>query len=138
MIRTAVFNLESSAGKSRSDDKGSRFDSIGDDRVFGAAERFNAFDLYRLCTGSVNSRAHLVQQVSEIDYLGLAGCVVKCRSTAREGRGHHQVLSSGNGDFVEVNVSRAQTPVLRRACNDVAGFEFHFRAKLLKSGEVQL
>src|SRR5215813_4561284 len=138
MIRTAVFDLELASRQSRSDDEGSGFNSIGNDRVLGATERCDALDLYRLRPRAVDSRSHLVQQVGEIDYLGLACSVVKRRGATRECCRHHQVFSSSDGDFAEMNIGSVQTPVLRRARNDVSGFEFYFRAKLLKSCQMQI
>ena len=138
MIRTAVFDLELSPRQRGGDDKGSGFDSIGNDRVFRAAKRFDALDLDRLGSGAVNARAHLVEQVGEIDDFRFARRVVKCGCAARERGCHHQVFSSGDGNFVEVNFGRAQTSVLRRARNDISRFEFYFRAKLFKSREMQI
>src|SRR6185369_1741881 len=106
MIRTTVFDLELTLRQCGSDDKRSGFDSIGNDRVFRAAKRLDALDLYRLRSRAVNSCPHLVQQVGKIDYLRLARCVVKRCCAARESCGHHQVFSSSDSDFVELNLSR--------------------------------
>src|SRR6185295_9023866 len=50
----------------------------------------------------------------------------------------HHVFCSRDGNFVEVNVSRAQTPITRGARHDVTGFEFYFRAKRFKRRQMQI
>jgi len=63
MIGTTVFDLELSLRERSRDDERPGLDSIGDDRMLGAAERFNAFDLNRLGSGAIDTSAHLVQQI---------------------------------------------------------------------------
>ena len=63
-------------------------------------------------TGAVNACAHLVQQIREIDDFRLAGSVVRRRCSTRECRRHHQVFSSSDRDFVEINSAARRRPSL--------------------------
>jgi hypothetical protein len=69
MIRATVFDLELPIGDCGGDDESSGLYSVGDDRVFRAAECFHAFDLDRFRPGAVHARPHFVQQLGEIDDL---------------------------------------------------------------------
>jgi len=63
---------------------------------------------------------------------------VQRRRAACERCRHHHVFSSGDGDFIEMNLGRAQASITGSARHDVSGFEFYFRAKRLESREVQI
>ena len=89
----------------------------------------------RLRTGAFNLRAHLVKQVRQVDYLGLARAILQHRFALGERRRHQQVFGSGDGNFLEDDVSALQ-PL--GASFDVAMFLRDLRSELLQSLEVQI
>src|SRR5687767_172661 len=133
MIRAAVFDFELTISDCGGNDKGSGFDSIGNDRVFSAAKCGHAFDLDRVCSSTVHTRAHLVEQLGEVDDLRFESTVAQCCRAARECRGHHQVFRACDGDFVELNICCTQAAVAWSTRDDVSGFESNLGAKFFES-----
>src|SRR4030095_10612176 len=136
MIGPAIFDLQLTPGNSGGYDKGTGFDPIGNDRMFRCAERLDTFDIDCFRAGAVNARTHLVQQLSQIDYLGFACRVMKYSRAACERGSHHQVLGSGHGNFGKVNLRRMQTSIVWCASYDVSAFKPHLGTELLKSCKV--
>ena len=58
--------------------------------------------------GAFDLRAHLDQQVGEIDHFGFAGGVAQHGFALGEDGGHHEVFGAGDGDAVEVDDGAAQ------------------------------
>ena len=138
MLRIAVLNLQLAIRYGAGDDESAGFNSIRNDRVLGAAQRFHAFNLDRRRARAAHARAHFVKKFGEIPDLRLARTVVKRRSAARQSRGHHQVLSPGNGNLFEAHLGAKQAPAFRRAGDHVAGFQNDFRTKFFESGEMKI
>ena len=81
-------------------------------------ELFHAFDSHDGRTGANNLGAHLVEHVSEIDDLGLAGGIVDNRGALCAHRGHDEILGRTDAGELERDGGTAQT--LGRAGVDVA------------------
>ena len=80
MFRIAVFDFQLAFGDGGGHHEGPGFDSIRNDRVLGAVQTLNAFDLNSRRAGAAHPRPHFVQQFSEILYLWLARGVVNRRA----------------------------------------------------------
>ena len=89
----------------------------------------------RLSSGAFDLRAHLVQQVRQVDYFGLARAIFQHGLAFGQSRRHQQVFGSGHRDFFEDN-ARALQPL--GAGFDVAVFLGDLRAQLLQPFEVQI
>src|SRR3982751_5021943 len=109
MLRLTVTNLEITTGDHSRNNEGPGFDTIRDDCVLCASQRRYAFDFNNLSSGAADSRAHLVQQLSEIIYLWFAGGIVENSFAVGEGRSHHQVFSSRDGWLCERDLCRTQS-----------------------------
>ena len=103
VFRITVPDFQLTFGDRSGHDERSGFNSIGNDRVLGAAERFDSFDLNRRCAGAAHARAHLVQQLRQIANLRLARRIVNRRGAAGRVAAIIRFFSSGNGNFFEVN-----------------------------------
>ena len=100
------------------DDKGTGLDAVAHHAMDNGMELFHAFDSHDGRTGANNLGAHLVEHVSEIDDLGLAGGIVDNRGALCAHRGHDEVLGRTDTGKLERDGGTAQA--LRRAGVDVA------------------
>ncbi len=137
MFRITVFDLQFTFGNCGGHDESSGLDSIGNDRVLGAAEALNAVNLNRGRSGATHARAHFIQKFRQIPHFRFASGIVNNGRAASQGGSHHQVLGPGHGNFVEVNF-RADQSILRRTRHDIAGLEKNFGAKFGKACQVQI
>ena len=100
------------------DHEGAGLDAVGDDFVLGAVEFLHAFDDDAPGACALDLRAHLDQEIGEIDDLGLGGGAVDDGDAFGEDGGHHDVVGAehGGAEFAaEVDGAAAQ----------FAGEDFH-------------
>ncbi len=83
-----------------------------------------------------NPRAHLDQQLGQVDHLRLAGGVLEHRGALGQRRRHHQVLGAGDGDGVEEDGGPLEAALDPRA--DVAALDADLRAHGLEAAQVQV
>src|SRR3954464_6941194 len=120
MFGLAVLDLKLAVGYCRRDQKRARLYTVGDDRMLGRAQGFDALDRNRLGARAAHARAHAVEQVREVSYLWLArGVSQSGRPACRRGR-HQKVLSPRHSALWELNVRADQAPAFGRARDDVA------------------
>ncbi|MNX77077.1 hypothetical protein D3C86_1086010 [compost metagenome] len=96
-------------GDGRGDHEGARLDPVGDDRVVTAAQAADALDGDGLGAGPGDLGAHLVEEVGEIDDLGLLGAVLDDGGALGVDRGHHDGLGGAHAREVEVHVAADQS-----------------------------
>ena len=92
------------------------------DTMFSATEIRNSFNLDRVRTRTINPRAHLVEEISKIDYFRFASYISQGRGTVSERCCHHQVFCAGDGHFAKLNVGSFQPAVFRCPRNHVTRF----------------
>ncbi len=110
-------------------------DAIRQHPVAGAAQRAHAVDDDAVGAGAGDLRAHAVEEVGEIDHLGLARGVLEHRRALGQRRGHHQVLGAGHGDQVHHQLGTLEAFGTRL---DVAVFDRDVGAHLLQAVDVQV
>ena len=76
--------------------------------MLGALERVHAFHPDRGPARPLDARAHLQEQLRQVDDLGLLGRVADHGLAVGQGGGHHHVLGAGHGDGVEVDLDPAE------------------------------
>ena len=97
---------------------------------------FHALDSHDGRTGANNLGAHLVEHVSEIDDLGLAGGIVDNRGALCAHRGHDEVLGRTDAGELERDGGTAQT--LGRISVDVTVGGIELNAQGLKTKNVHI
>src|SRR5262245_25985496 len=135
MTRLAICDHQLAAGNRGGDYESAGFDSVGNDRVVGAAESLNAGDGDRRRTGAFDFRAHFGEQLGEVYYLRLAGGVRDSRHAVGQCGGHHHVLSAGDGDSFKLDVGATQP---RGAGFDHAAAQLDLRAHFFQRHQVQV
>jgi hypothetical protein len=84
---------------------------------------------------AANTRTERVEEIGEIDDLGLARGILEHCLALGEHRGHHQILGARHGDGIEHEPS---TPQAFGACADVAVFDRHLGAHGLQARDVDV
>src|ERR1044072_2951363 len=100
MLRAAVDYIEMASCDRSGDDESTRFNTVWNDRVLCASELVYAFDSHRACARAFDSRSHLVEQLREVNHLGLARDVIQDAHSVGEAGGHHQVFGSRYSHFI--------------------------------------
>ena len=117
-------------------DKGTGLDAVAHHAMGNGMELFHAFDSHDGRTGANNLGAHLVEHVSEIDDLGLAGGIVDNRGALCAHRGHDEVLGRTDAGELERDGGTAQT--LGRISVDVTVGGIELNAQGLKTKNVHI
>ena len=118
--------------------KCSSFDPVGNYVVFGAVQLFHAFDDDPARAGAFDLRAHLVQEIRQVDYLGLPRRPFDNRDAIGQHGRHHDVVGAedSRAEFtLQVDDCAAE---FRREDLDVAALDAHRRAERFESFEVQI
>ena len=138
VLERHVFDGDADADHRRQADERADFNHIGQNRVFGAAERLHTFDGEQVRGDAVDACAHRVEHLAKLLDIRLAGGVVDgCRAFCQNGS-HNDVGRTRDRRFVEQHPSAAK--VLGVGCLDVEDIS-HFvvaegRSEVLKTEEM--
>ncbi len=80
-----------------SNEKRTRLDAIGDHFVLGAVQLAHAFDDDAPRTRAFDFRAHLVEEICEIDHFGFGSRAFDHGHALGQDRRHHHVVGAENG-----------------------------------------
>ncbi len=132
----AVHPLEGDAlsGESCGSHEGAGFDPIRDHGVLDSFELLHSFDHDPPSAGSGDLGSHGIEEVSEIEDLGLRRCGFDDGDAFGQGRGHHHIVGAEDGRTVfstEIDFRAAQA-IGGGEC-DVSSFELHLRAEGLET-----
>jgi hypothetical protein len=100
---------------------GAGLDLVGDDGIGAAAQLAHAADLDDVGARAGDLRAHGVEEVGEVDDMGLLRAVFDDREAAREHRGEQDVHGRADGDDVEIHMAAGQTALGRVGADIAAG-----------------
>ena len=109
VIRHAVLDQNVASGDRRGDHERSGLDAVRDDRVAGAVQRIDTFDADRIGAGAFDLSPHLVEEVREIDDLGLLRRIFNDGRAPRQRGGHHDVFRSPDTGEVQIDQRAFQT-----------------------------
>ncbi len=110
MRRLAVGHHQVASTDSTRHQKGSGFDAVGIDAMFGAVQLVHALNPDGRRARALDIRAHGYQQSGQVDHLRLPGAIFHQRIALSQNRRHQQVFRARHGDLVENNV-RAMQPL---------------------------
>ena len=118
--------------------KRARFDPVGNDVVFGAVQFLHAFDDQTARARAFDLRAHLVQEIRQIDDLGFLRRSFDHRHAFGQNRRHHDVVGAENrrAEFALQVDDRAGQ--FRREHLHVAAFHPHRRPERFKTFQMQI
>src|SRR5437588_374001 len=133
-------DVEVAAGEGSGEDEGSGFDSVGDDAVPGAMELSDALYSNGGCAGALDFCAHGVQQRRQVGDFRFTGAVLHDGFAIGKRGGHQQVLSAGDGDFVEEDFGAFEPIAIDRISGgfDVAVFLRDLGAEALETFDMQV
>ena len=124
-------DLDGVAGQRADREEGARLDAVADDGVLDGVQLGDALDLDDGRAGAGDLGAHLVEEVGEVDDLGLARGVVDGGGALGEHRGHHEVL--GGADAGERQRHGVAHEAVGRARVDVAVVDLELHAEGLEA-----
>src|ERR1700733_4010009 len=126
------------AGNGSSDQKCTSFDPVRNHFVFSAVQLFDALNHNSRSAGSLDSSAHLVQEVREVDNLRLTGCVLDYGSSFGQDACHQNIIRSQNR-AAELAFQRNLGPdELGREYLHVAPMDPNRSSQCFESAEVQI
>ena len=105
----------------------SGLDLVGDDAVGAAGEPLHAADLDGVGAGTLDVRAHGVEEVGQIHDVGLLGRVFDGGGALCQHGGHHDVHGGAHGDNVQIDGRTRQTAAPGGGV-DEAALHGHIRA----------
>ena len=91
------------AGSGGGNQKRPRFDAIRHDGVSGADQAAHALYADHIRAVAFNFRAHRDEAIGEIDHFRLPRGIFQRRHAVGQGRGHHEIFRSRDGDFIHEN-----------------------------------
>ena len=109
MIRFAIQQRDTALGQDGSHHKGSGFDSIRNDLGFNRFERGYPVDCNDRSPGTLDIGAHFRKRIRQGHNFRFTRGIAQDRGTFRRHRRHHQVLGSGDGDGVKVDIGPLQS-----------------------------
>ena len=108
MMRLAVGQHQLAASDRAGDEKGARFDAVGDNGMRGAVKLFHALHADRGRAGAFDLRAHLHEQVGKIGNFRFERAIFEDGFAFGEHRCGENVFRAGDGDFREAERGAAQ------------------------------
>ncbi len=120
----AVGDAQLLAAQRSGDEECARLDTIGNNAMPHPVQLLDALDADPRRARALDLGAHGVEQIRQIQHLGLAGAVFQDGFALGQGGGHQDVFGAGDGDLLEDNL-RAVQPV---------GSGFHVSVFLLDLG----
>ena len=97
MRRIHALERDFLSGDRARDQERAGLDAVRDDVVLGAVQFLHAFDDDAPRAGAFDFRAHLVEEIREIDDFGFRGGALDDGDALGEHRGHHDVVGAENG-----------------------------------------
>src|SRR5947199_6012556 len=135
MMRFTAGDVDIAAGQCAGNDEGTGFDAVGNDAMTRATQPGYTLHTNRGSTGAVDFRAHLDQQIGEVDHFRFTGAVLYQSLAIGEGGGHHDIFGAGHGDAIEDNFGSTEAV---GGGFDVAVFLGDFGSQLLKALDVKI
>ncbi len=138
MLGHHPFDRDAFAGNRTRHEKRSGFDPIGNDVMFGTMQFFHAVDDQPSRAGSLDFRAHLDQEIRQVDDLRLRRSSLDHSDALGQHRCHHDIVSAEDrrAEFARQTHNRAD----QFGCEHlyVTAFDAHRGAECFKAFQMQI
>ena len=138
VVGAHVVHRDLSSGDSASHKHGAGFDAVGDHRVVGAAQVFDAFDGYLGRAGPRDLGPECVEKVGQIDYFRLFGGILDNGGSLGQNGGHHDIICPEYGGSVFAAHVHGGATEARGENLDIAAGDAHRGAKGFKAAQVKI
>ncbi len=129
----AAANGHVAMGGGSGDHQRASLDLIGNDRIGRAVEMLLTADADHIRAGALDLRAHGVEEVGQVNDMGLLGCVVDGGVALGLDCRHHHVDGAAHGHHIKEHVAADK---LVRPGNDAAAHGIHLSAQGFKALDV--